>query len=290
MNSRTRDGRLVNTYDGQGTVIRFLYEKPLGQQLLKLLIRPGVSKAAGWCLSRGPSRLFVGPFVRKNRLDLTDYPERKYKSFNDFFTREIYPGRRPVDQDASHLIAPCDSKLTAIPITPEARFSVKGVEYTLESLLRDQGLSDRYQGGMLLLFRLSVDDYHRYCYVADGIKSENVRIPGVFHTVSPHAAEKLPIYRENTREYSLLETRQFGTVLMMEVGALLVGKIQNPPTAETAGACLPGSGGPCWWERSKITIRRRRSAGGRRRGCFSSAVPQCSCCWNRAGCVWMRTS
>ena len=227
MNSRTRDGRLVNTYDGQGTVIRFLYEKPLGQQLLKLLIRPGVSKAAGWCLSRGPSRLFVGPFVRKNRLDLTDYPERKYKSFNDFFTREIYPGRRPVDQDASHLIAPCDSKLTAIPITPEARFSVKGVEYTLESLLRDQGLSDRYQGGMLLLFRLSVDDYHRYCYVADGIKSENVRIPGVFHTVSPHAAEKLPIYRENTREYSLLETRQFGTVLMMEVGALLVGKIQN---------------------------------------------------------------
>lgn len=227
MNSRTRDGRLVNTYDGQGAMIRFLYEKPLGQQLLKLLIRPGVSKAAGWCLSRGPSRLFVGPFVRKNRLDLTDYPERKYKSFNDFFTREIYPGRRPVDQDASHLIAPCDSKLTAIPITPEARFSVKGVEYTLESLLRDQGLSDRYQGGMLLLFRLSVDDYHRYCYVADGIKSENVRIPGVFHTVSPHAAEKLPIYRENTREYSLLETRQFGTVLMMEVGALLVGKIQN---------------------------------------------------------------
>lgn len=227
MNSRTRDGRLVNTYDGQGTVIRFLYEKPLGQQLLKLLIRPGVSKAAGWCLSRGPSRLFVGPFVRKNRLDLADYPERKYKSFNDFFTREIRPGRRPVDQDAAHLIAPCDSKLTAIPITPEARFSVKGVEYTLESLLRDQGLSDRYQGGMLLLFRLSVDDYHRYCYVADGIKSENVRIPGVFHTVSPHAAEKLPIYRENTREYSLLETRQFGTVLMMEVGALLVGKIQN---------------------------------------------------------------
>lgn len=227
MNSRTRDGRLVETYDGQGSMIRFLYEKPLGQQLLKLLIRPGVSKAAGWCLSRSPSRLLVGPFVRKNRLDLTDYPERKYKSFNDFFTREIRPGRRPVDEDACHLIAPCDSKLTAIPIAPDARFSVKGVEYTLESLLRDQELSDRYQGGMLLLFRLSVDDYHRYCYVADGRKSGNVRIPGVFHTVSPHAAEKLPIYRENTREYSLLETWAFGTVLMMEVGALLVGRICN---------------------------------------------------------------
>ena len=227
MNSRTRDGRLVDTYDGQGRAIRFLYEKPLGQQLLKLLIRPGVSKAAGWVLSRSFSRVLVGPFIRKNGLDMSDYPERSYRSFNDFFTRSIRPGRRQVNENAESLIAPCDSKLTAASITPEARFFIKGVEYTLESLLRNQTLADRYTGGMLLLFRLSVDDYHRYCYIADGKKTDNVRIPGVFHTVSPHAAEKVPIYRENTREYSLLETERFGTVLMMEVGALLVGKIRN---------------------------------------------------------------
>lgn len=227
MNSRTRDGNLVDTYDGQGGAIRFLYEKPIGQQLLKLLIRPGVSKAAGWFLSRRVSCVFVEPFIRKNGLDMSDYPDRKYRSFNDFFTRSILPGRRNVDADIDHLIAPCDSKLTAISITPDARFSIKGVEYTLESLLRDQELSGRYQGGTLLLFRLSVDDYHRYCYVADGRKSDNVRIAGVFHTVSPHAAEKVSIYRENTREYSLLETARFGTVLMMEVGALLVGRIRN---------------------------------------------------------------
>lgn len=227
MNSRTRDGRLVETYDGQGGIIRFLYEKPLGQQLLKLLIRPGVSKAAGWALSRRVSCLLVGPFIRKNGLDMSDYPDRRYRSFNDFFTRSILPGRRCVDENPEHFIAPCDSKLTAISITPDARFSIKGVEYTLERLLRDRVLAECYQGGTLLLFRLSVDDYHRYCYIADGRKSDNVQIPGVFHTVSPHAAEKRPIYRENTREYSLLKTECFGTVLMMEVGALLVGRICN---------------------------------------------------------------
>ncbi len=227
MNSRTRDGRLVPTYDGQGRAVRFLYRNPWGQQLMKLLISPGISSAAGWLLSRSVSRILVKPFVRRNGLDLSDYPRCRYRSFNDFFTRKILPDRRPVDMERSHLIAPCDSKLSAVPITGDAHFRIKGVEYTLESLLRDQELSDRYQGGMLLLFRLSVDDYHRYCYVADGRKSENIRIPGVYHTVSPYAAEQLPIYRENTREYTLLETEEFGTVLVMEVGAMLVGQIQN---------------------------------------------------------------
>ena len=59
------------------------------------------------------------------------------------------------------------------------------------------------------------------------MESESVRIPGVFHTVNPVANDVFPVYKENTREYSLLRTENFGTVLQMEVGALLVGKIEN---------------------------------------------------------------
>ena len=78
-----------------------------------------------------------------------------------------------------------------------------------------------------MIFRLTVDDYHHYCYVADGRKSANVTLPGVFHTVNPAANDVYPIYKENAREYTLLKTKQFGTILMMEVGAMMVGKITN---------------------------------------------------------------
>jgi phosphatidylserine decarboxylase len=63
--------------------------------------------------------------------------------------------------------------------------------------------------------------------VADGEKEENVPIPGVLHTVNPIANDYYPIYKENSREYSLLHTAVFGDIVMMEVGALLVGKIVN---------------------------------------------------------------
>lgn len=78
-----------------------------------------------------------------------------------------------------------------------------------------------------MILRLTVDDYHRYCYFDDGIKSENHRIDGVYHTVNPIANDHVKIYKENTREYTLMKTKHFGDALQMEVGALMVGKIVN---------------------------------------------------------------
>ena len=152
-----------------------------------------------------------------------------------------------MDIEPEHLIAPCDGKLTVVPLSgPGARFTHQGgVSYDMESLLRDETLARRYRGGMLLLFRLTVDDYHRYCYASDGIVGTLVRIPGVCRTVNPRAAAARPIYRENAREYGCLETAYFGTILMMEVGALLVGRMQNHPGAGVCPArarkrgCLP---------------------------------------------------
>ena len=134
---------------------------------------------------------------------------------------------RPVDMDRGHLTAPCDSKLTVLGITDDLKFTLKHTQYTLESLLRDNALARKYAGGHALVFRLTVDDYHRYCYVADGKKDRNRRIPGVYHTVNPIANDHYPIYKENAREYSILHSDVFGDILMMEVGALLVGKIVN---------------------------------------------------------------
>ena len=54
-------------------------------------------------------------------------------------------------------------------------------------------------------------------------ESWRIRIPGILHTVNPVANDAYPIYKENSREYSLLKTENFRTMLMMEVGALLCG-------------------------------------------------------------------
>lgn len=229
MIARTRTGALVETYDGEKGAIAFLYENPLGQQLLKLLVQPWVSRGAGAFLSTGLSRLLIGPFVRKNGLDLSDYQQTAYPSFNAFFSRSILPERRPVAAEEGALVAPCDGKLTVMDISQDLCFSVKGAPYTLESLLRDENVAERYRGGKLLLFRLTVDDYHRYSFPVEGTVEKERRIQGVYHTVNPLAAEKRPIYRENTREYTFIHSKNFGTMVMMEVGALLVGRIRNLP-------------------------------------------------------------
>ena len=224
---RRRDGRIVDLPDAQDRLLAVLYEHAWGRALLKPLVCPFVSRAAGWFLSTRMSRVFIRPFIRASGIDMTQFEETEYRSYNEFFSRRIRPDARPVRLEPEVLISPCDSKLTVLPITQEGRFTLKHTVYTVSSLLKDQELAAKYEGGYAMIFRLTVDDYHRYCYVADGKKSGNVRIPGVLHTVNPIANDVYPIYKENAREYSLLHSDTFGDILMMEVGALLVGRIVN---------------------------------------------------------------
>ena len=211
----------------QDRLLAFLYQTTLGRLLLKPLVQPAVSKLGGYLLSCKASCLLIKPFIRANQIDMTAYEDAQYASFNDFFTRKIRPELRPVDPVSTHLISPCDGKLTACHITNDIRMTIKHTPYTLEQLLRDQDLAAEFAGGMALIFRLSVDDYHRYCYPSDGRKSDNIRIPGVFHSVNPICNDAFPIYKENTREYCTIDTDVFGRMVMMEVGALLVGEICN---------------------------------------------------------------
>lgn len=224
---KDRSGAPVRADDAQDKLLAALYGNPVGRMLLRPLVSPAVSRAAGCFLSSPLSAGLIRPFIRRNGIDMTQYEDVRYRSYNEFFSRKVRPGARPVDMDARHMIAPCDSKLTALEITPDRRFALKHTVYTLESLLRDPALAKKYAGGYALIFRLTVDDYHRYCYPADGEKGDNVRIPGVLHTVNPIANDYYPIYKENSREYSTLRTEDFGDILMMEVGALLVGRIVN---------------------------------------------------------------
>ena len=219
--------------DSGGRLLNIMYGTAFGRAALGVLTKPFVSNIAGALMDSALSRVFIGGFVKKNGIDVASFEERRYRSFNDFFTRRIKSGKRAVDTNADHLISPCDCKLTVYPIEPDSTFEIKGTVYTLDSLLRDGDLAQQYCGGTLLIFRLTVGDYHRYCYIDGGEKSDNVHIDGVYHTVNPIACERYPIYKENTREYCTIDSQAFGRIVMMEVGALMVGRIVNHHRAKT---------------------------------------------------------
>lgn len=81
--------------------------------------------------------------------------------------------------------------------------------------------------GYAVILRLTVDDYHRYCYIDNGTKSKNYFIKGKYHTVNPVANDYISIYKENAREFTMMKTEHFGHAVQMEVGALMVGRIVN---------------------------------------------------------------
>lgn len=208
-------------------VLWFLYRTPLGRLLLKPLVSRRVSKAVGAFLSSSLSRPLIGPFVKKNKIDLREYDSSNFRSFNDCFSRRIWPCQRPIALEPESLIAPCDGLLSAYEIRSGMVISVKQSRYTLGDLLADESLAREFEGGLCLVFRLCVDNYHRYCYVDDGRKGENVFLPGKLHTVRPIALRTVPVFSENCREYTVIESAHFGRLVQMEVGAMLVGRICN---------------------------------------------------------------
>lgn len=222
-----RDGNITEEDSFQDRLLEWMYTHRIGRMLLRPLVFPFVSRIGGKILDSRISKLAIRPFIYNQMIDMSDYKVKQYVSYNDFFTRELVPGRREIEKTPEVFISPCDSRLMVYQISGEGVFRVKHTFYTVPQLLRDKKTAEQYRGGYVWVFRLCVQDYHRYIYVDNGRESKGRAIPGVFHTVNPAAGNRIPIYKENTREYSLLKSENFGTVLQMEVGALLVGKIEN---------------------------------------------------------------
>ena len=222
-----RNGNLVCSKPLKKGSLGFLYDTVYGRTILKLLVRPTVSKVAGRVMDSSVSRVAIKSFVKKNNISLDEYVSDTFKSYNDFFTREIKPEMRRIDKTPSNLISPCDSKLSAYTIEKDSVISIKDSYYSIGALINNEELAAEYVGGLCLIFRLTVDDYHRYCYFDNGTKGKNVFIKGILHTVNPIALGRYNIYKRNSREYTVLETENFGKAVQVEVGALLVGRIKN---------------------------------------------------------------
>ncbi|MEG1743220.1 MAG: phosphatidylserine decarboxylase, partial [Clostridia bacterium] len=224
---KTRDGTIIEKNKDQEKTLKFLYETFLGRVLLLVLTRRFVSKLCGAYMDSRFSRAKIKKFVAESKIDMSEYEKSEYFSYNEFFTRKINPQCRPICYDENVLIAPCDSKVSAYKINSDSIFFIKNTPYTVETLLQNKTLADEYNNGMCFIFRLCVEDYHRYCYFDDGTEIENKFIKGVLHTVNPIALERHNIYKTNCREYTILKTKNFDKAVQIEVGAMMVGKIKN---------------------------------------------------------------
>lgn len=214
----------------QARILDLLYETVCGRAVLQLLTRPIVSRGVGKVLSSRASTVLIKPFIRNAGIDMSQYPKQTYHSFNDFFTRKIKKEVRPMELSGEYLMSPCDGAAMVCVLDDKASFQIKRSEYNVRQLLRSRKLAEKYKNGTALMVRLDVTDYHRYCYADDGVVSDYRTIPGVLHTVMPIASRHYPIYHENSREYCILHSRHYKDIVVMEVGALLVGKIVNDKT------------------------------------------------------------
>lgn len=207
--------------------LRFLYKNSIGRFILKGLIQPPVTKVAGAYLNSSFSKRMIPRFIKQNNLQMDEYEPMTYRSFNHFFMREIKPKVRLLSQDELSLGAPCDGKVTVYPINKKQTFKVKNSEYDLAELLDSTSLAEEWQGGCAVIFRLTPDDYHHYYFIDEGTISQHQKIAGVFHTVQPIAVHNEPVFSRNAREVTVIETKNFGKIAQIEVGALMVGKIKN---------------------------------------------------------------
>lgn len=219
----------------ESAALRFFYGTAPGRLLLRPLLGRGFSRFAGHLMDSRLSRRLISPFVRKKGIVLSDFTRSDFDSFNDFFTREIRPELRPIDSDPGALIAPCDGFLSAYRIEQGSVFPIKQSKYSVERLLGEGGAE--FDGGLCLVFRLCPEHYHRYHYFDDCTERTHRFLAGKLHTVRPVALERVPVFTENCREVTLLDTLHFGPAAQIEVGAMLVGKIEN---RHPAGLCRRG--------------------------------------------------
>lgn len=208
--------------------LHFLYDTAPGRILLDTIFarRWYSSLNAVFNRSRYSARK-IEPLIHRFGVDMSEYPAQTYRSYESFITRKIDPAKRPIAAEPSALIAVADARLLAYSITNGGRIPVKQTSYTVTELLRDSDLAAAYTNGTCLVFRLLTHDYHRYCFVDDGRVLRTRTINGKLHSVQPVSYKRYRPLIENYRQYSIIETLNFGTVIAVEVGAVLVGRVQN---------------------------------------------------------------
>ncbi len=211
--------------------LRFVYGNPLGRVARFAAVkRAWFSLLFGAWMNSKASAGWIADFVVHYAIDLSEFEPPaagEWASFNEFFSRRVKPGARPIDADPLATILPADGRHLAYPDGADlSGLVVKGRPFTLAELLGGRDAAAPFEGGALLVSRLCPTDYHRFHFPLAGIPGEARKIKGPLDSVSPVAlAAGARSLAENKRAVTILQTEIFGRVALVEVGAACVGRI-----------------------------------------------------------------
>ncbi len=205
----------------------WLYNNPVGELSLQTLVkRKFVSDIYGRMMDAPRSAKKVPAFVKKYDIDLRITQKQHFDSFNDFFVRKLKPDAREINPDPEVVVSPDDGKILVFEDIGNQDFFVKGHRFNIYSFLSDSSLAEKYLDGSLMIIRLAPPDYHRFHFPVNGSISALTKVRGDYFSVSPIALRKImEVFCLNKREYVEISTRNFGEVIMAEVGATMVGTI-----------------------------------------------------------------
>lgn len=232
--------KYINRKDGEIEIekvpgekyLKFLYYNPLGKLTLSMLIkRKWLTAWYGSGLDKPSSVNKIDKFIEDANINRDEIKKdiKDFKSFNDFFYRELKDGARPINDNNNVFVSPADGRVLAWEnISKNDVHYIKGSSFTLQELLQDKKLANKFDGGTFVIIRLAPIDYHRFHFPADGLARNTKMIDGLYYSVSTHAIrQNFRILCENKRELTIIETKNFGDVAMIEVGATMVGGIRQ---------------------------------------------------------------
>jgi len=187
-------------------------------------------------------RAVIRAYVARYGIDLAQFeePPGGFPTFNAFFTRPLKAGARPIAAEPDRVACPVDGRvITAGAATAGRLIQAKGRDYSLAELLGDDPVWRDYDGGPSLALYLSPRDYHRIHSPVAGRVTRFIYVPGELWTVSPAGVRSVPrLFARNERLITEIETA-FGQVLLVAVGATVVGKIRVVYHAVTSQGRAP---------------------------------------------------
>lgn len=210
--------------------LRWIYGRPLGRLTLALAVRRILfSRLYGWLMNRPSSRRKIDPFIFRYGIDTEEMrdPPSSFPHFNAFFYRALKPDARPLPQNNALAVFPADGRHLVFPdLSRVEGVFVKGQNFSLPDLLASNSEAEDYRQGSLILSRLCPVDYHRFHFPFAARVGAPRHLPGFLYSVSPFALRRrLDFLHLNKRVIIPLHSPQFGTVLMIPVGATCVGGI-----------------------------------------------------------------
>jgi phosphatidylserine decarboxylase len=178
----------------------------------------------------------IPAFIKTHKLNLAEVekPISEYKTFNEFFSRRLKPGLRndAVPGDDTICLSPADCRLNVFDsIESSKKLWIKGTHFTVGALLgaydSDGSVAAKFSGGQLAIARLAPQDYHRWHLPVTCTLQTRFPIAGGYQTVNPIAVRKqVDVYTENSRVICPMKTSEFGDVILVAIGAAMVGSIK----------------------------------------------------------------